>query len=77
MPKRGLPAFLFWRPSRLSDDEMQLHFSHWDGRRSEQTKGAAQHFEAKGLDLNENWALCTQYWICPACRRHKNDIFRL
>jgi rubredoxin len=75
--KAWFASLLFWRPSRLSDEEMQLHFSHWDGRWSEQTKGAAQRFEAKGLDLNENWALCAQYWICPACRRHKNDIFRL
>ncbi|MFO1099695.1 MAG: hypothetical protein U1E81_15875 [Xanthobacteraceae bacterium] len=28
---------LFWRPSRLSDEQMQLHFSEWDGRWSEQT----------------------------------------
>jgi rubredoxin len=56
---------------------MQLHFGQWDGRWSEQTKRAVQSFEAKGLDLNENWALCAQYWICPACHRHKNEIFRL
>jgi len=56
---------------------MQLHFAHWDGRWSEQTKRATQRFEAKGLDLNENWALCPPYWICPACRRSKDDIFRI
>lgn len=68
---------LFWRPSHFSDEEMQLHFSNLDGRWSEQTKRATQRFEAKGLDLNENWALCAPYWICPACRRSKDDIFRL
>ncbi|UPK05926.1 hypothetical protein [Bradyrhizobium sp. 170] len=75
--KAWFASLLFWRPSRLSDEEMQLHFGHWDGRWSEQTKCATQRFEAKCLDLNENWALCAQYWICPACRRHKDDIFRL
>ena len=75
---KAWPASLrFWRPSRLSDQEMQLHFAHWDGRWSEQTKRATQRFEAKGLDLNENWALCPPYWICPACRRSKDDIFRI
>ncbi|MBC9880404.1 hypothetical protein G8O24_24060 [Bradyrhizobium sp. INPA01-394B] len=75
--KAWFASLLFWRPSRLSDEEMQIHFGHWDGRWSDQTKRAAQRLDAKGLDLNENWALCAQYWICPACRRHKNDIFRL
>lgn len=75
--KAWFASLLFWRPSRLSDEEMQLHFSHLDGRWSEQTKRAVQRLEAQGLDLNENWALCARYWICPGCRRHKNDIFRL
>lgn len=56
---------------------MQLHFSEWDGRWSEQTSRALKRFEAKGLDLNENWALCPPYWSCPACRRSKDKIFRL
>jgi hypothetical protein len=56
---------------------MQLHFGEWDGRWSEQTKRALLRFEAKGLDLNENWALCAPYWSCPACRRSKDAIFRL
>jgi hypothetical protein len=68
---------LFWRPSRLSDKQMQLHFSEWDGRWSDQTLRALQRFEAKGLDLNENWALCPPYWSCPACWRSKDTIFRL
>jgi len=75
--KAWFASLLFWRPSRLSDEEMQLHFGRWDGRWSDQTKRAVKRLEAKGLDLNENWALCAQYWICPACRRHKDDIFRL
>jgi hypothetical protein len=68
---------LFWRPSNLSDEQMQLHFSEWDGRWSNQTKRALERFGAKGLDLNENWSLCAPYWTCPACRRSKNEIFRL
>ncbi|MGE0290434.1 MAG: hypothetical protein AB7P16_29465 [Bradyrhizobium sp.] len=75
--KAWFASLLFWRPLHLSDEEMQLHFGRWDGQWSDQTKRAAQRLEAKGLDLNENWALCAQYWICPACRRHKDDIFRL
>ena len=59
--KEWFASLLFWRPSRLSDEEMQLHFGRWDGRWSDQTKRAAQRLEAKGLDLNENWALCAQY----------------
>jgi hypothetical protein len=68
---------LFWLPSRLSDEQMQLHFSEWDGRWSDQTNRASRRFEAKGLDLNENWALCAPYWSCPTCRRNKDEIFRL
>lgn len=68
---------LFWRPSRLSDEKMQVHFYEWDGRWSEQTKRALQRLKAKGLDLNENWALCAPYWSCPGCRRSKDEIFRL
>lgn len=70
-------TLLFWRPSRLSDESMQLHFGNWDGRWSEQTKSAMLRFGAKGLDLNENWALSSPDWSCPACRRFKADIFRL
>ncbi|MDH2353330.1 hypothetical protein QCM80_22100 [Bradyrhizobium sp. SSUT112] len=36
--KAWFASLLFWRPSRLSDGELQLHFSHWDGRWSEQRK---------------------------------------
>ena len=68
---------LFWRPARLLDDMMQVHFHEWDGRWSKQTKGALQRFGVKGVDLNENWALCPPYWSCPACRRSKEEIFRL
>lgn len=75
--KAWFASLLFWRPSRLSDEEMQLHFSHWDGRWSEQTKRAVQRLEAKGLDLNENWVHGGSFWICPGCRRSKDEIFRL
>jgi rubredoxin len=68
---------LFWRPSRLSDEQMQIHFSGRDGRWSVQTKRALGRFKAKGLDLNENWALCAPFWSCPTCRRSKDNIFRL
>jgi hypothetical protein len=75
--KAWFASLLFWRPSRFSDEDMQLHFGHWDGRWSEQTKSAVQRLKASGLDLNENWALSSSYSICPACRRPKDDIFRL
>jgi rubredoxin len=68
---------LFWRPSLLTDEQMQLHFSRWDGRWSDQTKRAVEQHGAKGLDLNENWALCPRLWRCPACARGKEDIFRV
>ena len=68
---------LFWRPSKLSDEQMQRHFREWDGRWSQQTKEAVNRFEADGLDLNENWALSPPFWSCPACRRSKEEIFRL
>jgi rubredoxin len=68
---------LFWRPSQLSDERMRLHFSAWDGVWSEQTQGALRRYDAKGLDLNENWALTPPLWFCPACGRKKDQIFRL
>jgi rubredoxin len=68
---------LFWRPSKLSDEQMQINFSGRDGRWSLQTKRALDRFRARGLDLNENWALCPPYWSCPTCRRSKDNIFRL
>ncbi|MCP1913347.1 rubredoxin [Bradyrhizobium elkanii] len=75
--KAWFANLLFWRPSRFSDEEMQLHFGLWDGRWSAQTKRAMLRLKAEGLDLNENWALSSSYSICPACRRSKDDIFRL
>ena len=67
----------FRRPSALSDDEMELFFSDRDGRWSTQTKNAIKKFNAKGVDLNQNWALVEQNWRCPGCRRYKSEIFRL
>ena len=55
--KAWFAELLFWRPSKLSDEDMQLHFGDWDGKWSEQTKAAIQRFGAKGLDLNDSWAL--------------------
>jgi hypothetical protein len=40
---------LLWRPSRLTDEEMQLHFDRWDGGWSDQTKRAMEQHGAKGL----------------------------
>lgn len=68
---------LFWRPSKLSDEQMEIQFSEWDGRWSLKTKQALERHSAKGLDLNENWSLCAPSWTCPACRRSKDEIFRL
>jgi len=67
----------FWRPSVLNDEEMELFFSDRDGRWSRQTKEAMKRFGAKGLDLNQNWALVERGWCCPGCGRSKNEIFRL
>lgn len=67
----------FYRPSRLSDEEMQWHFGDRDGRWSRQTKAALQRSGAKGLDLNRNWALTRQSWSCSGCGRTKDDCFRL
>lgn len=55
---------LFWRPSKLSDEAMRLHFCDYDGRWSSQTQAAVQRFCADGLDLNENWALTSPTWSC-------------
>lgn len=68
---------LFFRPSRLSDEQMRIHFHEWDGRWSVQTKSALEQSNAKGLDLNQNWALCSPHWFCPSCSRTKEKIFRL
>lgn len=68
---------LFWCPSQLSDEDMELFFRRRDGRWSGQTKAALQRHNAKGLDLNQNWALVEQTWTCPICKRSKNEIFRL
>jgi rubredoxin len=68
---------LFWLPLKLSDEQTQLYFQHFDGKWSEQTKEAKNRFKAEGLDLNENWALTPTFWSCPACGRSKRDIFRL
>lgn len=77
-PRRSwFVQLMFWRPSILTDKEMELFFSDYDGRWSDQTKNALARFEAKGLDLNGNWALVKKNWRCPACGRHKIDIFRL
>lgn len=75
---RDWGAYLtFYRPSRLSDDEMQWHFGDRDGRWSAQTKTAMQRTGAKGLDLNRNWALTRQPWSCSGCGRTKDQCFRL
>jgi rubredoxin len=70
-------SLLFPRPSRLSDEEMQLHFRDRDGRWGAQTKAAILKHGASGLDLNDNWALAEPRWRCPSCGRAKSEIFRL
>lgn len=70
-------SLLFPRPSKLSDEEMQLHFRDRDGRWSKQTKAAVLKHQAIGLDLNDNWALVEPSWRCPCCGRAKAEIFRL
>jgi len=72
-----LVELAFWRPSVLTDDEMESFFPDRDGRWSRQTKTAVERHRANGLDLNQNWALVEQNWFCPVCRRSKVDIFRL
>jgi rubredoxin len=72
-----LVELAFWRPSALTDEEMESSFPDRDGRWSGQTKAALLKHGAKGLDLNQNWALVEQNRSCPVCRRSKVDIFRL
>lgn len=67
----------FWRPSQLTDDEMEAFFGDRDGKWSHQTKTAIARYGAKGLDLNQSWALTEQNWSCPVCHRYKTDIFRV
>lgn len=67
----------FWRPSALTDEEIGLFFPGRDGKWSDQTKEAIKRHGAKGLDLNQNWALVPRNWVCPVCNRSKVDIFRL
>lgn len=70
-------SLLFPRPSKLSDEDMQLHFPDRDGRWSAQTKAAILSNQTKGLELNDNWALVEPDWRCPSCGRIKNEILRL
>ncbi|TRC89691.1 hypothetical protein FJV80_07820 [Mesorhizobium sp. WSM4310] len=70
-------GLVFYRPSKLSDEEMRWHFRGYDGRWSEQTQEAMSRLGAEGLDLNENWALAEQFWSCAGCGRSKNECFRL
>ena len=72
-----IAALAFHRPSKLSDEEMRFHFRRYDGKWSEQTQSAMSRFGARGLDLNDNWALTEQFWYCAGCGRSKNDCFRL
>lgn len=60
-----LVELAFWRPSALTDEEMESSFADRDGRWSGQTKAALLKHSAKGLDLNQNWALVEQNWSCP------------
>jgi len=70
-------SLVFPRPSKLSDEDMQLHFRQRDGRWSKQTKAAVLKHGARGLDLNDNWALVEPNWRCQSCGRAKAEIFRL
>ncbi|MCV9940433.1 hypothetical protein OIU35_29130 [Boseaceae bacterium BT-24-1] len=63
--------------SRLTDEEMEIHFAEFDGKWSPQTKQAVSQFRADGVDLNESWALTWYSWACRCCRRDKAQIFRL
>lgn len=63
--------------SRLTDEEMEIHFAQLDGIWSKQTRAAVDRFSADGVDLNESWALTSYSWVCPCCRRDKRQIFRL
>jgi rubredoxin len=56
---------------------MELFFRQHDGKWSEQTKAAILRHDARGLDLNQNWAFVDRWWMCPVCRRQKDAIFRL
>lgn len=68
---------LFWRPSLLSDDQMQTHFYELDGKWSSPTLKRMAATGARGLDLDANWALTSQRWACPVCKREKSQLFRI
>ena len=47
--KAWFASLLFWRPSRLSDEEMQLHFSHWDGDGASRPRVQHNTLKRRGL----------------------------
>lgn len=67
----------FPRPSKLSDEKMEVYFPDRDGRWSRETEAAIKRHRASGIDLNDNWAMTWRGWSCPGCGRSKNEIFRL
>ena len=69
-------TLVFPHPLKLNDDAMDYYFPDYDGRWSRQTKRAMEKFDAKGLEMNSNWALENQFWSCPGCGRSKPEIFR-
>jgi len=70
-------TLLFWRPSKMSDEQMQLHFRRFDGKWSGQTLAKMAKFGATNLQLDSNWALTRPSWRCPVCLRSKSELFRL
>lgn len=70
-------AFGIPKLGSLTDDEMERTFVERDGRWSTTTKAAMARLGADKLDLDENWASCSQRWECPGCGRQKPDILRV
>ncbi len=63
--------------SQCTDEEMAALFRFRDGRWSDQVRAAQRQFDAKGLDLDQNWATTPTFWVCPGCNRSKPELFRL
>jgi len=59
----------------VSDEEIEDALGRFvDGAWSNQTKEIIISLGAKGIDLNQNWAITPQYWRCPSCSRTKPEI---
>ena len=52
-------------------------FTDLDGGQSLMTRRIAAHHRCDQIEMNSNWVLTKQSWICPCCRRDKFAISRM